>query len=1024
MGTLEKRKGPRMQYQLIKSFLLLCLAFSSIAVTAAENLFPGDSSFESGRGDMITGSFNGKITCTIKCDDAAHGKSCAELNFISRDRTKSKPIPISSAQNGKIFTFSVYAKSNEEGLKGRVCMIQTDWSNTLHGKFQPIGKKWKRYSITGRLKKGNYWLCLETDKPGTVFIDAFQVIEGKKASEYRNKEGIYLGISIPGNNSYVFFQNQKIPVSAFVTVEGKNDAINGATLNLRISDHNKTTVMQKEYPVIMKDGIFKAEVEFIPPRLGWFKITAKLQKDKKIISESIAAFSSVKPPSEIKKGRLPFCGTDGAQFPGLKRIGASRWVQKLLYWKCVESVKGKYKWPDLKWIHDSGRKCKLTLGHMPSAPKWTWNPEELKECRKMKAKLHNSGLLPDRKYLDDWREFIRQTVMRYKDQIDIIEIGAEDDLTFGGNPYYLKKYPNNTYKGKIVSGPAYERYLELLKSACEEIRKIKPDLKIGIVRPSNVDCYHYKFSTPAIEACGSLFDLFPLDCYPNGPRYIGPGRPETPLPEDFLADSLTRARKICKTKGNSQNVYISEFGYALDYTVEPDSSYSMEMAKRLARAYLIARTTPGVELFQWFITGDNCIEAGKYHYGLWRFGMPMPTVPAYSAVAEIVENTDSFKELATGGDSRAVVFQKENQADAALWFVRGSGKLKFNELDDRISVTDFMGNPAPLKKIMTVNEFPLYFRMKGSDSFKALSKALSDARMICRPLDIFFFTPEISKGKLRIKNIAGSDINAQLSISGGKSEIKKLVQLKKEEETNIEVPLNEISAPLKIAADCGKEYEKIEKIYTPEFESCAKIKFPGKIDGNVEKWRTHPFITMDKRGQIMPPDPWIEWEGPEQFSAKIYTGWDDEYFYMAAEVRDNIHSNNFPRLIYKGDCMQFAFDPKADAEKPGYAEDDKELGIALADGKTITAKWAGKENIWKNSEAIVKRNEATKSTFYELRIPLESLGISPVKGTVFGFNFIIFNDDNGAGANYYYQLSPGITGGKNPAQFKKFVLAP
>ncbi len=1014
-----------MPYRLIKSLVFFCLTFTSFAETATENVFLGDSSFESGWGNMITGSFNGKITCTIKCDNAVNGKACAKLNFISRDKTKSKPILISSAQNGKTFTFSVYAKSNLEGLKGRVCMIQTNWSNSINGTFLPIGKKWKRYSVTGRLKKGKYWFCFESNKPGTVFIDAFQLVEGKTPSEYKNEEGIYLGLSIPGNNSYVFFQNEKIPVSAFVTVEGKNNAINGATLNLCISDHNKATALQKEYPVIMKNGIFKADLEFLPARLGWFKITAKLLKDNKVISESVAAFACVKKTPEAQKDRLPFCGTNGAQFPGLKRIRAGSWVQKLLYWKCVEPVKGKYKWPNLKWIHDSGRKCKLTLGHMPSAPKWTWDPEELKDCRNMKAKLHHSGLLPARKYLDDWREFIRQAVMRYKDQIDIIEIGAEDDLTFGGNQYYLKKYPNNTYKGKLVSGPAYERYLELLKSACEEIRKIKPDLKIGIVRPSNVDVPHYKFSTPAIKACGSLFDIFPLDCYPNGPRYIGPGRPETPLPEDFLANSLNMARKICKTHANSQNVYISEFGYALDYTVAPDSSYALEMVKRLTRAYLIARTTPGVEFFHWFITGDNCIEAGKYHYGLWRFGMPMPTVPAYSAVAEIVEDTKSFKELTPGGDSRAVVFKKEDRADAAFWFVRGSGKLKFNKLDDRISAMDFMGNTLPLKKIMIVNEFPLYFSMQGRDSFNALNKALSGAKMICKPLEIALFTPEISKGNLRIKNIAGSDINAQLSISGKKLDIKKLVQLQKKEEINIDVPLNEISTPLKIVVDCGEEYEKIEKIYSPGFEPCTKIKFTGKIDGNISKWEKHPFITMDKRGQIMPPDPWIEWEGPEQFSAKVYIGWDDEYFYMAAEVKDNVHSNNFPKLIYKGDCIQFAFDPKADAEeKPGYAKDDKELGIALSGGKTVTANWAGNGNIWKNSESIVKRDDATKSTFYEMRIPLKSLGISPKAGKVFGFNFVIFNDDNGTGANYYYQLSPGITGGKNPAQFKKFWLLP
>jgi hypothetical protein len=46
----------------------------------------------------------------------------------------------------------------------------------------------------------------------------------------------------------------------------------------------------------------------------------------------------------------------------------------------------------------------------------------------------------------------------------------------------------------------------------------------------------------------------------------------------------------------------------------------------------------------------------------------------------------------------------------------------------------------------------------------------------------------------------------------------------------------------------------------------------------------------------------------------------------------------------------------------------------------------------------------------------------PKPGRVFSFNFVLFDDDTGAGQTYYYQLSPGITGGKNPALFKRFVL--
>lgn len=997
-----------------------CIAFMSVLIlfhqSVADNLLQGDSSFEAGPGDMVTSSFNGQATCTVKCGNAADGKAFAELKFVLPDKVQSRPFPVSPGQDGKLFTFSIYARSDADGLNGRVSMIKNDWSDSIPGTFLPVTKEWKRYSVTGKLKKGKYWLWFEIDKPGIVDVDAFQMEEARQASPYRNHDGIYIGLSIPGENSFVFFEDEKIPVSVFVTSQGKADDPDGSILSVSISDHNRKAVFQREFPVVMKDGIFKTDLDFLPPAFGWFRIKAELIRNKKIIVENKSAFCSVARPLAVDGAKMPFCGTDGAQSSGVMRIGAGNWVQSLVYWKSVEAQKGQYKWPDLKWIHESGRKCKLTIGHLPSAPKWTWAQKELNDAREMGIPLSGSGLLPAPEYLENWRSFIRLTLARYKDQIDLVEIGAEDDLTFGGNSYYLKKFPDDTYKGKLVSGPAYDRYAELIKIACDEIRKTDPALKIGIIRPSNVDCYHYRFSTPTIKACGKLFDIFPLDCYPNGPRYIGPGQPETPLPEDCLPLAVGMALETCRVDGNGQQAYISEFGYALDDTTEADSSYAMEMVKRLVRSYLVARMIPGVETFHWFVTADSCIEAEKYHYGLWRFGMPLPTVPAYSAVARIVENVTEVKELTLGGDSKAVVFKKNGRADAAVWFVRGDGKFVLNELPQSLVVSDVMGNSLSPADTVHVGEFPVYFGMAGNDAFEKMVNILSSSQMICKPVRISFNTPRDDKGVVLFENIAGKNIDMVITVN----RIVKNLSLRRREAGRLEIPIN--GKAVDVSVDCGAGYESLNASFPVSFENCPAIEFKGKIDGDLSEWKDRPFIAMNERSQIMPPDPWIDWKGPKQFSAKVFTGWDETYFYMAAEVVDEVHSNRFLRVIYKGDSIQFAFDPAVNGGTAGYAKDDKELGIAFCYGKSVTAQWAGK-GTWKDAEYAVRRDDAAKKTFYEMRIPLASMGIVPEKGTVFGFNFVIFNDDTGAGANYYYQLAPGITGVKNPAQFRKFVLA-
>ena len=81
------------------------------------------------------------------------------------------------------------------------------------------------------------------------------------------------------------------------------------------------------------------------------------------------------------------------------------------------------------------------------------------------------------------------------------------------------------------------------------------------------------------------------------------------------------------------------------------------------------------------------------------------------------------------------------------------------------------------------------------------------------------------------------------------------------------------------------------------------------------------------------------------------------------------------------------------------------------------------KELWEKSELAVVRDEDKKKTFYELKVPFSSLHIFPKKNmTLFGFSFVLFDDDEGAGQTYYYQLSQGIAGGKYPRYFKRFVL--
>jgi hypothetical protein len=76
----------------------------------------------------------------------------------------------------------------------------------------------------------------------------------------------------------------------------------------------------------------------------------------------------------------------------------------------------------------------------------------------------------------------------------------------------------------------------------------------------------------------------------------------------------------------------------------------------------------------------------------------------------------------------------------------------------------------------------------------------------------------------------------------------------------------------------------------------------------------------------------------------------------------------------------------------------------------------------KEAEYFVRRDEGTKETLYQIKIPLKTLSPAMRKGRIFAFTAVIMEDDSGGGADHWMFLSPGLAGGRNPALFPLFIL--
>ncbi len=829
------------------------------------------------------------------------------------------------------------------------------------------------------------------------------------------------------------------PIEACVSVRGLVNEPLAGTFILRIQDFSGNVVRQEEIPAINWTGSrCTVNLTFMAQMPGSYltKVNFKTGQGR-LTAQAEANLVYVRPPEAAPAGTLPFCGVEGANTPGLARIG-NKWQGHLFHWKQIEAQPGQYTWPDLGQAKAEGFRLKLTLGHLPSTPEWAWNPQDVADCR-AKGLKPRFGFLPAPEHIVAWRAFITKMAEQYRDLVEVWEIGGEDDLTFGKNPYYLAKYPEHVKGGLLVGGPAYEMYAEMVRLACLEIKKAIPGAKVGIVRPSGVDCTdvkpRFQFSAPVIRHCAEVFDFFPLDCY-CFPRYLGAGQRTVALPEDFLPDDFREAGAVCDAQGRGQNIFVSEFGYALDFNAPADSDYAKEMVKRLARTFLLARLNPRVKMIHWFHT-NGCIEGGIYHYGLWRFGQPLPTVAAYATVSRVVENVRQVREVDLGQNAKAAVFSKSGSAQAAVWMLRGKGKLANLKLPAGLQIYNVVGattatRPEAAGAALDLDEFPIYLELAGQTAGAELEQLLASAVLVCNPAKIRLLTPHSNEAVLQIRNMSAGDLTAQLQFKVGENGESRQLSLKRGETQALPLALpgghSTPALAVEVRADYGSNFETDRQIFPVEILRCKKMTAPIKVDGDLADWTGRDSLTLADRSQILPPDPWIDWSGPQDLSARLHWGWDEQNFYLAAEVKDDAHFNRNPaEQIYGGDCLQIAFDPLANAGGVdsldfGYEKDDFDLGFALTDSGPAAGQWSGDAQLMPACRYAVKRDEAKKTTVYEVAIPFAALKVKAQPRMVFGFNAVLFDDDTGGGQNYWLQLAPGIAGGKLPALFKKLAL--
>lgn len=196
------------------------------------------------------------------------------------------------------------------------------------------------------------------------------------------------------------------------------------------------------------------------------------------------------------------------------------------------------------------------------------------------------------------------------------------------------------------------------------------------------------------------------------------------------------------------------------------------------------------------------------------------------------------------------------------------------------------------------------------------------------------------------------------------------------------------------------------------------------IDGNLDDWKAAYPIHLRGAGRnntgIFNPD---------NLDAVAYAMWDEENFYAAVEVTDDIHkASENPPNMWKNDSVQLSFDPLSDSSA-SYNQDDMEWGFALHNDGTHLANIFYSRPPNQNGSVgsqlpySIRRDEANRKTYYEIQIPKSMIHqLNLAKGGSFRFNVAVNDADMQMGRDNFIQWTKGIADSKNPGNFDSFTL--
>lgn len=954
----------------------ILFTFGCIFSVWGNNLLTEDTSFETGPQNFRY--FRSDFSIQTVQGDAAHGNSSLEIDS-SVSWVQGRWFYLKKNVD---YTISFYARrvSGSDAMQFGIIDL-SNWKWFVNKTLQ-LTDNWKRYSISFRVDRANAPIYPAFLPRGCMIfrIDALQLEEGKETTPYQPGEALSVYPVMNGAGEVIHLPNTpKVKIQIYnAAIEAEQQpfslqlGIPGTDIEHRQNFNllpGKTMSLDIELPKTAVSGYYPAQLQ-VCTRQG------------KIVKRTEAPFVVTMPfPPPSRDG---FFGMQDSPLPRnfLLRIGTSHIRTNDFGWKRFEPTQGNYiprpPSPPAGFFWQPTLNSDFTPGQIPA---WALKP--------------GSNLADPAKTIP-YLEYVFRSLRGKAEHLDFIN---EPDLL-------LRNVPKNA-----------EYYAELLNTAAPIARKYGIKLMVD-VSGVNSDFFErvLRLAHDSIDICAPHPYCSPRIFAADG-RYCAP--PEKGGFTSNLAAAAALSRKYRK------ELLIGELGYSLEETLPFHSPEAHRMAAFLARMFLLAKCYPECRYLIWFIGLDRW-EAGPYCYGIWRTAngiRPLPAVAAYAQAAHEIDRADNV-ELLLDSDIKIVRIQKGGKTTYAVWNAgEKASPVSLQKLPPECNARSIYGTPLKGEKL-AVTEQPLYLSETSEETILPALKAILDNRP---PLTVRGYLSDRNTLKLHLFNRSFRDWQGNLTLLPQNVRKIGLTILRQAAET-VTLTLSDTPSrklTVRLQGKDGRTFEEVVEL--PEMQKVRRL--------NVNDLRNFDFqaemrkggtICQQTRDYLLPPDPSIPWSGPEDLSHRTLLGWDQDYFYIFCEVRDEEHTNSFTLgNTWRGDSIQIGLDPFNNADgKLAYDADDYEFTFAK-DKKP----WMHQAPPFQKtpSEAIgvrqiVTRDEENQTTVYRIAIPRN--GLRPLKlkaGTVFGFALCVNDLDKGK-QRRTMNFGNGITEMKCPALFRKMVL--